>query len=248
MNPNVPEGLILNLPGYEGPLEVLLELAKAQKVDLAEISILSLVDQYLAFIATAKRSNLELAAAYLVMAAALAYLKSCLLLPPSQGDEDIQNPEAVAAALARRLKRLQAMKDAGMQLLALPHLGRERFATTRQAEGGVIYRIQYRARLYDFFRAYAGVKRRREASILTVKKLHVFKLEDALSRVQRLLNFKIPRWTRLQDFLPKDQDLEMTRSALASTLLAGLELSKQGKLELRQNQAFGPLYLRAIKG
>ena len=245
------QSLILNLDSYEGPLEVLLELAKTQKVDLSEISILALVDQYLAFVKEVKKRDLDLAADYLVMAAVLAYLKSRLLLPPPEEVVDEIDPAGAAALLAARLKRLQAMKDAGEKILLLPRLGQDRFATDRKPIASLTTKVRHTATLYDFLSAYAAFKKRKETSVLKVQKPRVFKFEQALERVQRLLNFKVPTWTSLQDFLPRASDVggenrEMRRSALASTLLASLELTKQGKLELKQDQAFGPLYLRPL--
>lgn len=252
MDDSSPQALTLNLSAYEGPLEVLLDLAKTQKVDLAEISILALVDQYLAFVRTAKRQNLELAADYLVMAAVLAYLKSQLLLPPPEVAEVDMDPAEVAAALARRLKRLQAMKDAGLKLMDLPKLGQDRFATDRRPIASITTRVRYTASLYDLLSAYAGFTRKQEESTLRVERPKVFKFEQALSRLQDLLKIPTPHWQTLQDFLPQDlaaggAGQQMRRSVLASTLLAGLELTKQGQVELRQDQAFGPLMLRACR-
>ena len=245
--------LHIDLPNYEGPLEALLELAKTQKVDLAEISILALVDQYLAFVQGVKAQNLELAADYLVMAAALAYLKSRLLLPPREVIEDEVDPVRAAEALAWRLKRLDAMKTAGQALQDCAKLGQRRFVSALAPVGGVTTRVRHTASLYDFLSAYAGFKQRSEQSVLRVKKPKVFKFEEALERVQKLLSFQVPRWESLQSFLPDIDAMgagqsarAMRRSALASTLLVGLELTKQGKLELRQDSAFAPLYLRAV--
>ena len=255
MSAPVPPSLIVNLSAYEGPLEVLLELAKTQKVDLAQISILQLVDQYLAFVRAAKRQNLELAADYLVMAALLAYLKSQLLLPcPAEGEVEAVDPAEIAAALAARLKRLEAMKAAGEQLWALPQLGQRRFATLRQPLPGLRTKVRYTAGLYDLLNAYAGFRRRQAAATLRVKKPRVFGFEEALTRVQSLLQVQVATWTRLQDFLPEelteampgDGGSQLRRSALASTLFAGLELSKQGQLELRQDVPFGPVMLRPL--
>ena len=224
--------------------------AKAQKVDLAHVSILALVTQYLAFVKAAKRLNLELAADYLVMAAVLAYLKSRLLLPPPEADEETQDPTEAAAALALRLKKLQAMKDAGEALRALPQLGQQRFATQRQPAASISTRLHFSASLFDVLNAYAAFKRRRDTSVFRVEAPRVMKFEEALARVQRLLRVSVPGWTRLQSFLPEEDDTTdgpLRRSAFAATLLAGLELTRQGKLELRQDQAFGPVYLRTLE-
>ncbi|MGB0718378.1 MAG: segregation and condensation protein A [Alphaproteobacteria bacterium] len=244
-----PTQLVVDLEAYDGPLEVLLELAKTQKVDLAAISILELVNQYLAFVLEVKKQNLELAADYLVMAAVLAYLKSKLLLPPVEVTSEEQDPAAIAAALAIRLKRLDAMKNAGEALLAMPTLGQNRFATARQPEASVTTNVRYSASIYDLLQAYSNFHKRREAASLTVVRPKLYKFEQALERLSNLLQVKTPTWKSLQDFLPESKGEEasqLRRSALASTLLAGLELSRQGKLELKQDEAFGPLMLRPL--
>lgn len=240
--------LIINLEAYERPLEVLLELAKTQKVDLAQISILDLVDQYLEFVREAKRRDLDLAADYLVMASVLTYLKSRLLLPPPEVETVEMDPAAVAAALAERLRKLQAMKDAGEALMDLPTLGQMRFASQQKPIASLSVRIAYTASLFDLLSAYAGFKQRSEASVLRVESPKVMRFEDALVRLQRLLNVEMPTWTTLSTFLldaGEDVSPAMQRSTLASTLLASLELTRQGKIDLRQDSAFGPLYLRA---
>ena len=248
-SPPIPQQLIVNLDAYEGPLEVLLDLAKSQKVDLSAISILTLVEQYLAFVQAVKRQNLEVAADYLVMAAVLAYLKSLLLLPPPDLEVPDQDPAALAAALAQRLERLNAMKDAGEALMALPMLGQDRFATDRLPEARVTTRVRYTAGLYDLLSAYAGVQHRQATSSLTVEAPQVYKFEDALARLSSLLQVATPTWTRLQDMLPEGLATvarPLRRSVVAATLLAGLELTRQGKVELRQDRAFGPVLLRAL--
>ena len=247
----MPEALIINLDAFDGPLDVLLELAKAQKVDLAQISILDLVDQYLDFVRTAKHNNLELAADYLVMAAVLAYLKSKQLLPPPDVQDGEIDPADLAEALALRLRRLQAMKDAGSHLFSLARLGRERFAPAGKSVINLTTRVSYTATLYDLLSAYAGFKHRAESATLTIKQAPVFKFEQALRRLKDLLPYPMPHWKNLQDFLPLDayhgpKARHLYRSAMASTLLAGLELTRQGYIELRQDRAFGPLLLRSL--
>ncbi len=242
--------LIINLEAYEGPLEVLLELAKTQKVDLNQISILDLVEQYLEFVREAKRHDLDLAADYLVMASVLTYLKSRLLLPPPEVETVDLDPAVVAQALADRLRKLQAMKEAGEALMNLPTLGQLRFPSQQQPIASLSVRIAYTATLYDLLSAYAGFKQRSEASTLRVQSPKVMRFEDALQRLQKLLNVEMPTWTTLSAFLPdqgagEEASPAMRRSTLASTLLASLELTRQGKIDLRQDSAFGPLYLRA---
>ncbi len=246
---SISQKLIVDLDSYEGPLEALLELAKTQKVDLSAISILTLVEQYLAFVQAVKEQNLEVATEYLVMAAVLAYLKSRLLLPVPALEVEEQDSLALAAALAQRLKRLKAMKDAGDALMALPMLGQDRFATGRLPEVRGKTRLRYIAGLYDLLSAYAGVQRRRAASSLTVRAPQAYKFEDALARLSSLLQIKTPTWTRLQDVLPNALSTAappLRRSVVAATFLAGLELTRQRKLELRQDRAFGPVLMRAL--
>lgn len=239
--------LILNVGGYEGPLHVLLALAREQKVDLVQISILALVDQYLKFIATARKLKLEIAADYLVMAAWLAYLKSRLLLPE---DEDEEEPSAqeLANRLQLRLQRLEAMREAGLRLMTRNRLGREVFLRPA-AEGVHLDRKSIHvATYYDFLKAYSDVRVRAAASTLTIKHRDVFSLEAALARLSSLIGTALS-WTKLQDFLPEGlEDAYLRRSATASTFAATLELARTGKAELKQLEPFGDLYVKARAG
>ncbi len=234
---------VVDLAGFEGPLDVLLELARRQKVDLKRISILALADQYLAFIAAAGRARLDIAADYLVMAAWLAYLKSRLLLPPEERDE--ASAEELAEALALRLRRLEAMRDAAERLMARPRLGHEVFA--RGAPEGVpIERsIVFAATLFELLKAYGEQKRRGEVrETLHIRRLQIVTIEEALERLRRLLP-DVPEWDTLWRFLPPGPgEALMERSAVASTLVASLELAREGVLQLRQLGAFGPIYVR----
>jgi len=234
---------VVDLAGFEGPLDVLLELARRQKVDLKRISILALADQYLAFIAAAGRARLDIAADYLVMAAWLAYLKSRLLLPPEERDE--ASAEELAEALALRLRRLEAMGDAAERLMARPRLGHEVFA--RGAPEGVpIERsIVFAATLFELLKAYGEQKRRGEVrETLHIRRLQIVTIEEALERLRRLLP-DVPEWDTLWRFLPPGPgEALMERSAVASTLVASLELAREGVLQLRQLGAFGPIYVR----
>ena len=234
--------LTLDIDGWEGPLDLLLTLARAQKVDLAKISILALVEQYLAFIHDAKKLKLEIAADYLVMAAWLAYLKSCLLLPKEQ--EADPSPEELAMRLQLRLQRLSAMREAGARLMGSDRLGRDVF--TRGAPEGlrVIRKSAWTAELYDLISAYGMVRARMEPAIHVVSRRPVMTLDEALHRVERLLGTRVA-WTESRSFLPETQDGEYRRSALASSFVAALELARQGRLELGQEAAFAPLYVRA---
>ncbi len=241
------ETLTLALDGWEGPLDVLLTLARAQKVDLAKLSILALVDQYLAFVADARALRLELAADYLVMAAWLAYLKSCLLLPPDpEADPD---PHDLALRLQWQLQRLDAMRDAGASLWARDLIGRDTFR--RAAPEGL--RLQITARhacsLYELLSAYGGIRARTARGVYAIRRRAVLALDEAIAALERLLGIAID-WTELARFLP-DADTEgaadesWRRSALASTFVAALELTRQGRAELSQSDAFAPLLLRA---
>lgn len=237
---------LLDLNGYEGPIDMLLQLAREQKVDLTRLSILDLADQYLAFVERVRRLNIELAAEYLVMAAWLAYLKSRLLLPePAEPGEEPTGAE-MAAALQFQLQRLQAMQDAGARLMARPQLGRDVFA--RGAPEGVemVTRPVYDATLYDLLKAYADHKRRTMVTNLTIEAPDLYSVDDALHRLQQMLG-RTPDWTMLARFLPAGLGSSLLRrSALSSHFVAMLELARQGRLELRQEGgSFGPIYLRA---
>jgi len=242
--PPPPAELVVDLEGYEGPIDVLLTLAREQKVDITKISILKLADQYLAFIAAARRLSLEIAADYLVMAAWLAYLKSRLLLPqPEASDEP--SGEAMAAALAHQLQRLEAMQKAGQVLFARDLLGRDVFA--RGAPEGlpcVVVPI-YEATLYDLLKAYGEERSRQDSGVLRIEAPELYSMDDALQRFARLLG-RMPDWRTLASFLPRGLAPGLVqRSAVAATFAATLELVRSGKLQLRQDRPFGPLFLRS---
>lgn len=234
--------LTLDLDGWEGPLDLLLTLARSQKVDLSKISILALVEQYLAFIQDAKKLKLEIAADYLVMAAWLAYLKSCLLLPKEQ--EADPSPEELALRLQLRLQRLSAMREAGARLMARDRLGRDVFMRGAPEGLRVVKKAAWTAELYDLISAYGAVRARMEPAVHVVARRAVMTLEEALARVERLLGTRV-EWAEIRSFLPDTQDSEYRRSALASSFVATLELARQGRLQLNQEAAFAPLYIRA---
>jgi segregation and condensation protein A len=239
------EQFVLDIDGWEGPLDVLLMLARNQKVDLAAISILQLAEQYLEFVAHARRIRLELAADYLVMAAWLAYLKSRLLLPPEGGDGEEPSGEELAAHLAFRLQRLEAMRERAAELMSRHRLGRDVFARGMPEGIRVIRRSAYVADLYGLLRAYAAQRARGEAQDYRIRRKPVFTMEDALRRLERLVGY-VPDWTSLRQFLPSGlSDRDLSRSALAATFAAALEYARQGKLELRQAETFGPLLIRS---
>jgi segregation and condensation protein A len=237
--------LVVDLEGYEGPIDALLQLAREQKVDITKISILRLADQYLAFISAARRLRLEIAADYLVMAAWLAYLKSRLLLP-QPADAAEPSGEEMAAALAHQLLRLEAMQKAGQGLFARDLLGRDVF--TRGAPEGLprVLIPVYEATIYDLLKAYGEQKSRKESGVLHIDAPELYSMDDALQRLGRLLG-RMPDWRTLVSFLPSGlQPGLVHRSAIAATFAATLELVRSGKLELRQDAPFGPIYLRSL--
>jgi len=241
------DALILELEGWEGPLDLLLDLARRQKVDLRTISILELVDQYIAFITRAEALKLELAADYLVMAAWLAYLKSAMLLPKDEQEDP--SPEEMALRLQLRLQRLAAMREAAARLLGRDRLGRDVFLRGAPEGLRVDKRALWQCETYDLIAAYGQVKARTAPVVHMVANRRVMTLDSALARVSALLGMTLD-WMELRDFLPVSEgdwaDLRLRRSALASSFLAALELAKQGKVELLQDEVFGPLRLRSI--
>ncbi len=243
--PPAAEELVVDLEGYEGPIDMLLTLAREQKVDLTKISILQLADQYLAYIAAARQLRLEIAADYLVMAAWLAYLKSRLLLPDPQPADEPSGAE-LAAALTHQLQRLEAMQQAGARLMARPQLGRDVFA--RGAPEGLpkVLRPVYEVTLYDLLRAYGDQRQRKEGSVLHIEAPELYSMDDALQRLGRLLG-RVPEWRMLMSFLPSGlRGGLIERSAVAATFAASLELVRAGKAQLRQDSTFGPIYLRSV--
>jgi segregation and condensation protein A len=234
--------LTLDLGSWEGPLDLLLTLARAQKVDLREISILALVEQYLAFIADAKKLKLEIAADYLVMAAWLAYLKSCLLLPRDEAADP--SPEELALRLQLRLQRLSAMREAGARLLGRDRLGRDVFLRAAPEGLRVMRKSIWQVDLYELISAYGAIRARTEPAFHVVSRRPVMTLDEAIHRIERLLGAQV-EWARLESFLPETEDGEYRKSALASSFLATLELARLGKLELDQKAPFAPLFVRA---
>ncbi|MEA3015828.1 MAG: segregation and condensation protein [Sphingomonadales bacterium] len=234
--------LTLDLDGWEGPLDLLLTLARTQRVDLAKISILALVEQYLAFIHDAKKLKLEIAADYLVMAAWLAYLKSCLLLPKDPAADP--SPEELAMRLQLRLQRLSAMREAGARLLARDRIGRDVFLRGAPEGLKVIRKAAWQADLYDLIAAYGLVRARNEPAFHVVARRPVMTLDEALHRVEKMIGATLD-WTRIEAFLPATPDPEYRRSALASSFVAALELARLGKVDIAQEEPFAPLYVRA---
>ncbi len=235
--------LVVDVDGFEGPLDLLLHLARNQKVDLARISVLALAEQYLGFIEQARALRLELAADYLVMAAWLAFLKSKLLIPKQPGDEE-DSGEELAAVLQFRLKRLEAMRDAAARLVNRNRLGRDVFARGMPEVVIVDRKNQYSASLYDLLTAYASQRQRQAITNVRIAKRGVWSLKEARGILERLIG-KLADWTALDSYLIEFLSIPAERATvLASSFAASLELVREGHLELRQEQAFAPLYLR----
>lgn len=244
------DAFLLDIDGYEGPIDVLLEMARNQKVDLREISILQLVRQYLVFIERAKVLRLELAAEYLVMAAWLAYLKSRLLLPQEKTEGAELSGEQMAEALQFQLRRLEAMRDAAQKLMKRPQLGVNVFARGMPEGLRTKFETHWQVSLYDLLKAYGDITRRKEYNTYELPIFNIMSMEDAANRLAKMLG-NLPRsgphsvWTTLQSFIPEGiKDPLLIRSSVASTFTAGLEMAKQGKLEIRQDGPFKTIYLR----
>ncbi len=238
------ESLIVDVDGFEGPLDVLLTLSRTQKVDLRKVSVLQLAKQYLTFVEQAKALRIELAADYLVMAAWLAFLKSRLLLPPDPTEEG-PSGEEMAAHLAFQLERLQAMRDAAARLMARDRLGRDFFARGQAEDIARIRTVTYTATLLDLMQGYARIRTRDDFRPFVMDRDSVFTLEQALERMRPLIGFA-GTWTDLTSYMPEgwDQDPVRRRSATAATFAASLELAKEGRLEIRQSEMFAPIHLR----
>ena len=237
------DALYLELDGWAGPLDLLLDLARRQKVDLKAISILALVDQYIGYIERAEALRLEIAADYLVMAAWLAYLKSALLLPKEEQEEP--SAEALAFRLQLRLQRLGAMREAAARLLARDRIGRDVFLRGSPEGLRIDRKMLWQCDWYSLVSAYSQVKARGEPVVHMVRDRMVMTLDAAIDRVAAMLGVRL-EWMELREFLPAQADPRLVRSTLASSFVAALELARLGKAEIRQEDAFGPLHLRRI--
>ncbi len=255
MNDRVPqtsqlasEQFLIDIDGYEGPLDLLLAMARTQKVDLREISVLELAENYLEFVSTAKDLRIELAADYLVMAAWLAFLKSKLLLPPEPGDDE-PSAEDLAAHLAFQLERLSAMRDASKKLMARDHLGKNFFARGQAENIENIIKITYTANLFDLLTVYARIKTREDFVPLSFSHGPVLTMEEALDRMRGLLG-SWHEWRDLKSFIPKEwrDEPQKARVAIAANFAAVLQLVKEGQIELAQSQTFGRIDLRSQEG
>ncbi|OJU27840.1 MAG: segregation/condensation protein A [Alphaproteobacteria bacterium 64-6] len=244
--PPPEDAFVVDLEGFEGPLDLLLALARTQKVDLARISIDTLVTQYLSYIREAQKLRLELAADYLVMAAWLAFLKSRLLLPRDEKAEDGPSGEELAARLAFRLMRLEAMRNAAAQLLTRKRLDRDIFPRGMPEGVKTIRTREHSAEIYDLLKAYAEQRTRTVVHRAhVVKKRTVWSIKDARQRLETLIGRSAGSWVQLDFFL--EQYLpspELGRTALASSFGATLEMAREGHIEIRQAGPFAPIYLR----
>ena len=238
------EALIVDVDGFEGPLDLLLTLSRTQKVDLRRISILQLAEQYLVFVEQARKLRIELAADYLVMAAWLAFLKSRLLLPPDPAEEG-PSGEDLAAHLAFQLERLQAMREAAARLMARDRLFQDRFPRGAAEQMTTAKRITYTAGLLDLMQAYARIRTRDDFRPYVMDREAILTMEQALDTLRPLIGFA-GDWTSLETYLPQGwtHDPARRRSATAATFAAALELAKEGRIELRQPGTFDPIEIR----
>ena len=239
------EALIVDVDGFEGPLDLLLTLSRTQKVDLRKISVLALAEQYLAFIHQAKSLRIELAADYLVMAAWLAFLKSRLLLPPAPSDEG-PSGEELAAHLAFQLERLSAMREAAATLMGRDQKGRDFFVRGVPEDVTRVRKVRYTATLLDLMQGYARIRTKDEFRPYSMDRANVMTLEQALARMRGLIGFA-GEWTDLLSWLPEGWELDpgRRRSATASHFAASLELAKAGVIQIRQSDTFAPIQIRA---
>lgn len=236
--------LLLDLEGFEGPIDILLALARDQKVDLTKISILKLADQYLEFITQAREIRLELAADYLVMAAWLAYLKSRLLLPSVEEDGEQLSAAEMAERLAFQLQRLEAMRKIGRALMDRPRLNRDFFARGAPEAVEVVNHSVYELSLFELLKSYGEFRTRENITSLRIDPTELFSTEAALDRLRSLLG-DVPDWATLSTFLPADMPRGLVaRSAMAATFAASLEMVKAGELMVRQEGTFAPIYVR----
>lgn len=246
--PRAGEALIVNLDGFEGPLDLLLALARTQKVDLAKLSVLDLAEQYLAFVNQALKARLELAADYLVMAAWLAFLKSKLLLPRDEGQENQPSGDELAARLAFRLMRLEAMRAAAGKLVTRKRLGRDVFARGNPEGVRTIRVRKYTAMIFDLLKAYADQRKKTVKRVHVVPRRTVWSVKEARVRLEGLLGEAVGDWVQLDLFLQRYGAMpDIVRTARASSFGATLEMAREGLVELSQAEPFAPIYMRKRK-
>lgn len=242
-----PDDLVLALDGFEGPIDLLLTLSREHKIDITKISILALAEQYLSFIQRARELHLEIAADYLVMAAWLAYLKSRLLLPVQNEDEEGDDPAELAARLAFQLQRLEAMQNASQKLLDRPRLGQDFFRRGMPEKVVVSNKIIWDVSLFDLLQAYGSIRQREAGSTLRIAPTELFSMDQAVQRLRTILG-DMPDWNTLEAYLPDNiSDPLVRRSAMASTFAASLELVREGVLDIQQSGLFSPILIRKAK-
>lgn len=247
--PHPQEMLVVDLEGFEGPLDLLLAMARLQKVDLSRISILALAEQYLSFIAEAGKLRLELAADYLVMAAWLAYLKSRLLLPKESKNEAEPSGEELAQRLSFRLMRLEAMREAAARLMTRSRLGRDVFARGMPEGMRTVRETTYTAQIYDLLKAYAEQRSRTVKRVHVVRARTVWSIKDARQRLEALVGESTGNWVQLDLFLERYLPApDASRTVLASSFGATLEMAREGIVEIRQDAPFAPIYMRKKDG
>jgi len=247
-----PDGVIskkdfvLSLEGFEGPIDILLNLTRQQKVDLTQISILDLADQYVAFISAARSLQIEIAADYLVMAAWLVFLKSRLLLPSEEDEQP--SGEEMAEVLKFQIRRLEAMQEAGRMVVEMPRRGVDFFSRGAPEGLPIKYRSVYDVSLYDLLKAYGRQRSEGGGTALAIEPLDLFSIDDAIVRLRHVLK-TVPEWMELKSFLPKEaMSPLMKKSAISSTLVAVLELVRQGKADVRQDGGvFAPIFVRPVQ-
>lgn len=243
--PGASEALIVNLDGFEGPLDLLLALARTQKVDIAKISVLALAEQYLDFVNRALKLRLELAADYLVMAAWLAFLKSKLLLPKDSANAEEPTGEELAARLAFRLMRLEAMRNAAAKLMTRKRLGQDVFARGNPDGVRTIRTRKYTAMIFDLLKAYADQRKRTIKRVHVVPKRTVWSIKEARQRLENLLGSGVGDWVQLDLFLRQYATVpDVARTARASSFGATLEMARDGLVELSQAEPYAPIYVR----
>ena len=236
--------LFLSLDGFEGPIDLLLHLSREQKVDLTSISIAELVNQYILFIEKVKVLNIEVAADYLVMASWLAYLKSKILLPEQQNEEDLEDIDAISEALKIRLLKLQAMQKAAEQLMTMPKLGENRFIRGEDNANKDIINYEYEANLYDLLVAYGQIKNSSSNIELTIENSKLYSVQEAIERLTNLIKSS-SQWVDLKEFLPeKLNNVLNDNSSISSHFLASLELANKGNLKIKQENPFGTIWMK----
>ncbi len=236
--------LFLSLDGFEGPIDLLLHLSREQKVDLSSISIAELVNQYILFIEKVKVLNIEVAADYLVMASWLAYLKSKILLPEQENEEDLEDIDAISEGLKIRLLKLQAMQNAAEQLMTMPKLGENRFVRGVDNANKDIINYEYEANLYDLLVAYGQIKNSSSNTELTIENSKLYSVQEAIERLTNLIQSS-SQWVDLKEFLPeKLNNVLNDNSSISSHFLASLELANKGNLKIKQENPFGTIWMK----